>query len=73
MVYSVKSISRHVPVLLGEVVRFMVGESRTAGRGVFVDATFGSGGHSKALLGQLPGLEYQKLESQQTRTIIACI
>lgn len=59
MVYSVKSTSRHVPVLLGEVVRFMVGESRIAGRGVFVDATFGSGGHSKALLGQVPGFEYR--------------
>ena len=54
--YMVPSVVRHVPVLLGEVVRFMIGEGHIVGRGVFVDATFGSGGHSKALLGQLPGL-----------------
>ena len=56
MVPSVKRVARHVPVLLGQVVRFMVGESPITGRGVFVDATFGSGGHSKSLLGQLTNL-----------------
>lgn len=56
MVSSGKSVARHVPVLLGEVVRFMIGESPIAGRGVYVDATFGSGGHSKSLLGQLTTL-----------------
>lgn len=52
MVHSAKGATRHVPVLLGEVVRFMIGEGRTAAGDVFVDATFGSGGHSKALLGE---------------------
>ena len=54
MVHAAIGSARHTPVLLGEVVRFMIGEGRNAGGDVFVDATFGSGGHSKALLGEPP-------------------
>jgi 16S rRNA (cytosine1402-N4)-methyltransferase len=48
----------HVPVLLQEVLTHLVGSSRASERadgesGIFVDATFGRGGHSRKLLGRL--------------------
>ena len=60
--------SEHVPVLLQEVLTHLVGSSRASERadeesGIFVDATFGRGGHSRKLLeclsaqGQLLGLD----------------
>ena len=39
----------HVPVLLGEVLENLL----TSGSGIYVDATFGRGGHSRALLEKL--------------------
>jgi 16S rRNA (cytosine1402-N4)-methyltransferase len=38
--------ARHVPVLLEEVMRFL----RPAAPGTFIDATFGAGGYSRAIL-----------------------
>ncbi|MEM7096893.1 MAG: 16S rRNA (cytosine(1402)-N(4))-methyltransferase RsmH [Pseudomonadota bacterium] len=47
-------IYEHVPVLLDEVIRALVGEATQAQRnGAFVDATFGRGGHSQQLLERL--------------------
>jgi 16S rRNA (cytosine1402-N4)-methyltransferase len=76
----------HVPVLLQEVLTHLVGSSRASERadgesGIFVDATFGRGGHSRKLLerlsaqGQLLGLdrdpealaEAQRLAGQDPR------
>lgn len=76
----------HVPVLLQEVLTHLVGSSRASERadgesGIFVDATFGRGGHSRKLLerlsaqGQLLGLdrdpealaEAQRLAEQDPR------
>ena len=76
----------HVPVLLQEVLTHLVGSSRALERadgesGIFVDATFGRGGHSRKLLerlsaqGQLLGLdrdpealaEAQRLAGQDPR------
>ena len=76
----------HVPVLLQEVLIHLVGSSRASERadgesGIFVDATFGRGGHSRKLLerlsaqGQLLGLdrdpealaEAQRLAGQDPR------
>ena len=76
----------HVPVLLQEVLTHLVGSSRASKRadgesGIFVDATFGRGGHSRKLLerlsaqGQLLGLdrdpealaEAQRLAGQDPR------
>jgi 16S rRNA (cytosine1402-N4)-methyltransferase len=76
----------HVPVLLQEVLTHLVGSSRASERadgesGIFVDATFGRGGHSRKLLerlsaqGQLLGLdrdpealaEAQRLAGQDRR------
>jgi len=78
--------SEHVPVLLQEVLTHLVGSSRASERadeesGIFVDATFGRGGHSRKLLerlsaqGQLLGLdrdpealaEAQRLAGQDPR------
>jgi 16S rRNA (cytosine1402-N4)-methyltransferase len=44
----------HVPVMLPEVLAAF----RPLGGGVFVDATVGGGGHSKALLAELPRLRH---------------
>jgi 16S rRNA (cytosine1402-N4)-methyltransferase len=76
----------HVPVLLQEVLTHLLGSSRASERadgefGIFVDATFGRGGHSRKLLerlsaqGQLLGLdrdpealaEAQRLAGQDPR------
>ena len=35
----------HIPVLLDEVVKYLL----QSGAGTYVDATFGRGGHSRAL------------------------
>ena len=78
--------SEHVPVLLQEVLTNLVGSSRASERadeesGIFVDATFGRGGHSRKLLeclsaqGQVLGLdrdpealaEAQRLAGQDPR------
>ncbi|MBI3539198.1 MAG: 16S rRNA (cytosine(1402)-N(4))-methyltransferase RsmH [Candidatus Eisenbacteria bacterium] len=42
--------ARHEPVLVGEVLRFLV-----HGRGLYLDATLGDGGHAEALLDAEPG------------------
>ncbi len=42
----------HVPALTGPVVEML----RPLGRGVIVDATFGGGGHSRALLAAMPDI-----------------
>jgi 16S rRNA (cytosine1402-N4)-methyltransferase len=39
----------HVPVLLNEVIRFLL----TNKNGIYVDCTFGGGGHSRAILKEL--------------------
>ena len=44
----------HVPVLLTEVVNNLV----TSTKGVYVDATYGRGGHSSRILGQLSAEAY---------------
>ena len=44
----------HVPVLLTEVVNNLV----TSKKGVYVDATYGRGGHSSRILGQLSAEAY---------------
>ena len=43
----------HRTVLLDETVRALVTDEQVPASGVFVDATFGRGGHSKALLARL--------------------
>ena len=43
----------HQTVLLDETVRALVSDANTPAVGVFVDATFGRGGHAKALLERL--------------------
>lgn len=53
-----ESASDHVPVLLQEVLTHLVGrtpasEGAEGESGIFVDATFGRGGHSRKLLEQL--------------------
>lgn len=49
--------TKHVPVLLKETIEFL----RPIPGGVYIDATFGGGGHSRALL-----------EAEPTITILAC-
>lgn len=48
----------HVPVMTEEVVEWL----RPLERGVIVDATFGGGGHTKALLSAAPGLAVLALD-----------
>ena len=43
--------ARHTPVLLKEVVQYLLGGGVPREKTVIVDATFGSGGHSRALFG----------------------
>lgn len=43
----------HIPVLLQEVLSGLLRENTQPADGVFVDATFGRGGHSRALLDRL--------------------
>ena len=43
--------ARHTPVLLKEVVHYILGGSVSREKTVIVDSTFGSGGHSRALFG----------------------
>ena len=43
--------TRHTPVLLKEVVQYLLGGSVSLEKAIIVDATFGSGGHSRALFG----------------------
>ncbi len=46
--------SAHTTVLLREAVEAVLGDARAASGGIYVDATFGRGGHSRALLSALP-------------------
>jgi 16S rRNA (cytosine1402-N4)-methyltransferase len=43
----------HTTVLLGEAVDALLGQPPAAGPQTFVDATFGSGGHSRLILARL--------------------
>jgi 16S rRNA (cytosine1402-N4)-methyltransferase len=56
------SLTYHVPVLLNESVD---GLNIKAG-GVYVDVTFGGGGHSKEILSRLPE---ERICSVSTRTL----
>lgn len=47
--------SPHYSVLLRESVSALIGENNAAASGVFVDGTFGRGGHSRAILQRLNG------------------
>ncbi|MGD2114804.1 MAG: 16S rRNA (cytosine(1402)-N(4))-methyltransferase RsmH [Acidobacteriota bacterium] len=46
----------HVPVLVDETLRYLLPERPDSGRGLFVDATVGLGGHAEALLEAAPGV-----------------
>lgn len=48
----------HLPVMVADLVELL----RPAGRGVVVDATFGGGGHTRALLEQLPDVAVLALD-----------
>lgn len=47
--------SDHIPVLLDEVLKTLISSEADLHGAKFVDATFGRGGHSRALLARLPG------------------
>jgi 16S rRNA (cytosine(1402)-N(4))-methyltransferase len=66
---------RHSPVLLKEVVNYMLGGSVPLEKAVFVDATFGSGGHSRGLLESgaslIYGIDKDPLSLQYARELQA--
>ncbi|WP_077002970.1 16S rRNA (cytosine(1402)-N(4))-methyltransferase RsmH [Variovorax sp. KK3] len=45
----------HTTVLLKEAVEALLSDATAVGGGTYVDATFGRGGHSRAILERLPG------------------
>ncbi len=48
------SSADHIPVLLDEVLNNLISRDADLHGSIFVDATFGRGGHSRALLARLP-------------------
>ena len=61
------AVSYHVPVLLTEITEIF----RPLEEGTIVDATFGGGGHSTALLDSLPGLSILAIDRDPDSLAIA--
>ncbi len=56
------SVLRHTPVLRDEAVAATLGGGTSAGAGLFLDATFGAGGYTAAILDSHPGIRVLALD-----------